>query len=405
MLDAVDIQVMARLAPAIRSAWSAGPWLSTSLFALTAAGMCIGAGFSGVLGDRVGRRPVLLTALVCFSLACLGCAVSPSPEVLLAFRFLTGLGLGAFIPVNTVYLAELLPTRRRGLMLGLWTVGLPLGNLVAATLATVLLPLGGWRSVLLICAVAAVPLFLGLWRLPESPIYLSRRGNHEAAGHAAQWLAGTAPPDFSHPTQPLKDAENRPGLLAKSRRTRTMMLWAIWFAWNFSYFGSVLWMPTILGIALPDLSPFLALAAMAIAGITGRCFSALASNWLGRRYTLLFCATGAVAATITLGLADSPLIWLVAVAALGFFQDGGASAIVTWTPELYPTPLRATGVGAGNAAGRIGAVVSPLVIGSMVSTSAQSAFFALAIAFSIALLLAAGLRIETKGSQLDAIEL
>lgn len=401
VLDAVDIQVMALLAPAIGKAWGLTTELSTALFALTASGMFLGAAISGRLGDRIGRKPVLVFALALFSVATLGCALSPSPPYLLVSRFVTGIGLGAFITVNTAYLIEFLPTRQRGLLMGLWTIGLPLGNLAATGLVSAVLPVGGWRAIFLICAFAAIPLLLGMARLPESPVYLARKGHGDEARNAAAWLSGRLPPQFGDSPDVARQA-GMSELFVGNRRRATLLVWCIWFAWNFAYFGTVLWMPTIVSAALPQLSPVVALAALAMAGITGRIAAAWMLTRLGRRYTIICSAAGASVAAIILGLSESPTIWLVAIVALGFFQDGGASAIVTWTPELYPTKLRATGVGFANAAGRAGAVAAPLVVGMLISASPKTAFFV----FAAALLLAKGatvfLREETKDRQLDS---
>lgn len=400
ILDAVDIQVMALLAPAIGKGWGMATGLSTAVFALTATGMFVGAAVSGRLADRLGRKPILLAALALFSLATLACALAPSPAYLLASRLAAGVGLGAFISVNTAYLVEFLPDRHRGPLMGVWTIGLPLGNLVATGIASLMLAEAGWRAIFIVCAAAAIPLLAGLARIPESPVYLARKGRSEAAMKAARWLAGTSPPPFTPPhetgTSRMRDLFDGP------RGRHTMLIWTIWFTWNFAYFGAVLWMPTIIAAALPQLSPFLAVASLATAGIAGRVVAAAMLNRAGRRHTLILCACGASAAAAALGIGDSPLAWLLGIAALGFFLDGGAAAIVTWTPEMHPTHLRATAVGFANAAGRAGAIAAPLVVGLLVSTSPKTAFFAFGAVLVLAIVAAILLRAETREQQLDA---
>jgi len=401
MLDSIDIQVMGLLAPHIAREWSVGAELSAALFALTAAGMFIGAAASGPAADRWGRRPTMIAMLALFSAASLGCGLAIGPTGLLAFRFVAGIGLGAFLPVDTTYLAEILPTRRRGTLLGLWTVGLPLGNLAAIAMAAFLLPLGGWQLVLIVCAAPAVIIVILAMGLPESPVYLARSGRPQQAERAASWFGDGSANTFTIAAAPPAVRIRFGALLERRFRRRSVSLWVLWFAWNFSYFGAVLWIPTVLLLSQPAASTIAILAAMAVAGVAGRLSSAFVVDRLGRRRTVILCGSGAAIAALALSMAGNPLGIVIAAAALGFLQDGGASSVVTWTPELYPTDVRATAVGVANAVGRIGAVISPLVSGALIVFSPAAVFAAFAFVYGIGVMAAIFLTIETRDSQLD----
>ncbi|MGH8965489.1 MAG: MFS transporter, partial [Actinomycetes bacterium] len=159
------------------------------LGALALVGMLIGTLVVGTLTDILGRRRIMLGCLVWFSVAMLLTGLAPSPEVFGLLRFVTGLGLGGVVPTAIALTVEYSPPARRQLNNALMFSGYSFGGVLAALLALVLLPVGGFRLLFFLGAaplVLVVPLAYVL--LPESVSYLTARGRlAEARRYAAQY--------------------------------------------------------------------------------------------------------------------------------------------------------------------------------------------------------------------------
>ncbi len=127
LFDAMDVGLLSFLIVQLSSEWGLTPIQKGLLGTFTTAGMAFGAPLGGYLADRVGRRPVFLCTLVLFGLASLGSAFSPGLAVMLLFRLLMGIGLGAELPVASTLVNELSPPEKRGrtvvLLESFWAVG------------------------------------------------------------------------------------------------------------------------------------------------------------------------------------------------------------------------------------------------------------------------------------------
>jgi len=283
-------------------------------------------------------------------------------------RALAGLGLGATLPNASALIAEFTPVRYRSIGMSIAMLSQPTGSMIAGLLAAVLLEGHGWRSLFLIGCFAPLALvLLFLWRLPESPSYLARK----------------AAPDTNAPRARLG------ALLTQDRRRDTVLAWLSCFLSLLALYSVLSWMPAMLAAEKMPLSfTGTAIAIFSIGGIVGSLGCGLLVTRFGSRTAqYLIGGTGIAAAVLLLVLFRGGLATPTAIAVLIPFVGVGAAGTQTTLyalgAHLYPTEVRATGIGAILGIGRLGAVASSYVGASAVDAGGAVGFFIL-FAVSIA---------------------
>ncbi|HEV8536516.1 MAG TPA: MFS transporter [Candidatus Limnocylindria bacterium] len=409
MFDAMDVLMLSFLLAPIRAEFKLDATGVGLIASATFLGMFIGAAAAGRLADRYGRRAVFTATLVVFSFGSALSAVAPSFETLLAARVVAGLGLGGELPVVATLVSELSPRAQRGRMIVLlesfWAYGTILAGIVAITVVANF----GWRWGF---AVGALPaLYVAYLRraLPESPRFLAERGRapeadaivrrvERAGGGALLTLAPAVPPTRGGRT---RIAELWSGRYAR----RTAMLWILWFGVVLTYYGIFLWIPSILaarGLSEVRSNEFFFLSTLA--QVPGY-FSAawLVERW-GRKPTLVTYLLGTAVAAYMFGNAGAGSDAFVWAALLSFFNLGAWGIVYTYTPELYPTAVRATGAGVAAAVGRVGGIIGPYLTPVLVSSIEVNGTFALFMAMLLVTAAAVALLgEETRGRSLEEI--
>jgi MFS transporter, putative metabolite:H+ symporter len=366
----------------------------------TFAGMLVGAWFWGTISDYIGRRAGFQITVLIFALFGLLSAFAPSWEWLALLRFVTGFGLGGALPLDFSLYAEFLPTRNRGRNLVILESFWAAGTIIAAGLAWLLVPSFGWRPLLATSAVAAV---LVLWirrSIPESPRYLAISGRND---EASEILAGIARENGQPvPEQELVADERQEGnpvskLWRPGLRQSTLMLWIAWFCISLAYYGIFTWLPqAFVAQGFSSLQTYQNTFLLALAQVPGF-FSAayLIERW-GRRNTLgvYLIASGVFTflfATVTgfTGLLASAML-------MSFFALGAWGSLYAWTPELYPTEIRTTGMGWASGMARVAGIITPTLGGILFAVSLLSALSLWAAAFVLGGIVVFLLGVETK---------
>jgi MFS transporter, AAHS family, 4-hydroxybenzoate transporter len=385
VLDGLDNQLLAAAVPALMREWSLPRPAFASVLAAGMIGMMIGGAIGGYVGDRVGRRAALLGSVVSFGALTLGVAFAGSVSALTALRFLAGLGLGGAMPNAAALSSEYVPLRHRAFAVTLTIVCIPLGGTLAGVTGAQILPHQGWRALFLVGG--AVPLVLAallLRVLPESPRYLAR--------HRARWpelaallkrLGHDVPPDAV-----FADARERPitasirSLLVPDFRRDTLALCASFFFCLLSVYIGTNWVPSLLttagfGVGVSSYG----LTAFNIGGVVGAVGGAIVIGRLGSRVTMLVMAAGAIAGAVLLASVSIASQSALAVLAMLAWTGGLINAVQTTmyalAAHVYPTGIRATGVGTAVAFGRIGGVVSPYAGAWALESGGPSKLFAL----------------------------
>jgi AAHS family 4-hydroxybenzoate transporter-like MFS transporter len=382
LLDGFDTQAIAYTGPAILQYFELGAGQLAPILIAGTFGMAVGAMGLGSLGDRWGRRPVVLGAVLIFGLATTATAFAQQPQHILALRFQAGLGMGGATPVLLALAAEFSPARRRGSVLTGILLGLPAGAMLGGILAARMIPIIGWQGIFLVGGVLPLALWLVLFfALPESLQFsVARRGSrgwHTAVQRLSRVLGRSLPEDLQLTTV---EREVQPGvssLFAKGLARNTVSLWLTylfnWVAW----FMFLSWLPTVLkagGLAAAS-APMGSVVVNAVFIVCAIPLSMLLPKANTRNVLLALFALG-IAVSIGLSLAGSN--W-----ALVFVLIGGAGlgigcqqiALNYLVVSAYPTALRATATGWAIGIGRVGAIAGSAGGGLFLEWGGAAGFF------------------------------
>lgn len=356
------------------------------------AGMLVGAAVAGAVSDRYGRRLPLAASLVFFAVFSLLAAAAWSFPVLLVARLLQGVGLGAEIAIVLPYIAEFVPTKKRGPLVTLatatWLIGLP----VAAAIAIVIVPALSWRGMFLI---SAIPLIIGVvvaLTLPESVRYLLRRGRRREAAGIVGVLTRAAEPVELTDAPRIPDSERNEvvgsirGLFRGTYRRYTISVWIMEVCAGAFLYGLGTWLPTVFkqqGIGL--LSSFAYTAIITAAGVLGAVVAGQLVNKIGRRWALgPSLLLGGVFCLVWGGVHGTAAVIVIGALATFFHSGVGGSTLYVYASELYPTANRATGLGWAAGMQKVGGLIMPLTVGFVLSWHLPSyVFFALFAVISI----------------------
>jgi len=409
MFDAMDVLLIGFLVAPITKEFTLAPAQVGLVASAGFVGMFLGAAISGRLADRYGRRLIFQGTLVLFSIGAVLSALAPTFETLLAARVIAGLGLGGELPVVATLVSEFSPRAQRGRMIVLLESFWAYGTLAAGLIALFVLPQFGWRGAFLVAALPALYVAYLRSALPESPRYLAERGRSaeaDAIVRRVERASGGALLTLGAAIAPLRSGRTSISQLwSPAYARRTAMLWILWFGITFTYYGIFLYVPSLLaarGLSEVRSNEFFFLST--IAQIPGY-FSAawLVERW-GRKPTLVTYLLGTAAAAFLFGNAGTGTDAFVYAALLSFFNLGAWAIVYTYSPELYPTAIRATGAGIAAAVGRLGGIIGPFLTPVLVPTLGQSGVFALFMALLVVTALNVwALAEETRGRSLEEI--
>ncbi|ANE05108.1 MFS transporter [Corynebacterium crudilactis] len=407
-LDAMDVGLISFVMAALATHWGLTPTETSLLGSIGFVGMAIGASFGGLLADKLGRRQVFALSLLVYGIATGASALSVSLIMLMALRFIVGLGLGAELPVASTLISEFSPRKVRGRMVVILEAFWALGWIMAAIIGTFVVAASdnGWRWALALGCVPAIYAVYVRLGLPESVRFLEKKGRHEEAEAIVASFEKVAADegkslDDSIAIERDDAATGSVSIWSAALRKRTTALWIVWFCINLSYYGAFIWIPSLLvadGFTLVKSFQFTLI--ITLAQLPGYAVAAwLIEKW-GRRSTLATFLVGSAVSAALYGLADVEWQILVAGCLLSFFNLGAWGALYAIGPELYPTNVRGTGTGAAAGFGRIASIISPLIVPPVIAFGGPISLFALfATAFAIAAIAAFTLP-EQKGKAL-----
>lgn len=383
LLDGFDTAAIGFIAPSLLKEWGVekaalGPVLSAALFGLAA-----GALLSGPLADRLGRKVVLVTSVLVFSVACLASAFATNLTELTVLRFVTGVGLGAAMPNAVTLLSEYCPSRLRATMTNLMFCGFPLGAAFGGFLAAWMIPQWGWRSVLMLGGVTPLVLTLALIViLPESVHYLLSRGApaerirkvmsriSAAAAQVGQFV--NLEPEHAEVTKRV-NASGLGMVLSPLLRAGTVMLWIAYFMGLVIFYALINWMPILFKDA--GLAPQTATLISALFPLGG--VGAVFFGWLMDRFNAnLIIAAGYALTAVSIFLigqtAGQVGLLMAAVFLGGVLMNTAQSSMPALAAAFYPTQGRATGVSWMLGIGRFGGIAGSFLVAEM--TARQLSF-------------------------------
>ena len=403
--DGYDINSVAWAVPSLIKAWHLPPPLFTAAFLWSSIGILVGALSAGPIGDRFGRRPLLLASLTIFGLASLLSATANSIATLSLWRFFTGMGIGGGFSGAAALTGDYAPHRLRATMIMATFTGAPLGGFLGGQIVAVLLAHYDWPVIFLLGGAfpLVLVLALALW-LPESPRFLARKQNLSPSQAALLHRLDIAPTQ----DHAVDVASGNPVrlLFSEGYALQTVLLWIIFFCSLMNLFLFAYWMPTVFNLI--GMSPPQAVFASSLrdgGAIFAVLYLGLAIDRIGPESSLaLHYAVGAVFIAV-IALVALPYALLLAMSFLaGMTIIGSQTGANATCGKLYPARMRTSGLGWALGIGRLGGIAAPLLGGYLLAIGLKpmhiflsACLFALIAAAAVALLAFRGSRVQVGG--------
>jgi AAHS family 4-hydroxybenzoate transporter-like MFS transporter len=402
--DGYDLNSVAWAVPSLIREWHLPPSMFTMAFLWSSVGIMVGALSAGPIGDRFGRRPLLLASLTIFGIASLLSAFAGSLPMLSLLRFFTGLGIGGGFSGAAALTGDYAPHRLRATIIMATFTGAPLGGFLGGQIVALLLAQFGWPMIFILGGVFPLVLVLALafW-LPESPRFLATRQNLSPRD-AALLRRLDIVPDRSDAVDVARGNPVRM-LFSEGYALQTVLLWIIYFCSLLNLFLFAYWMPTVL--TMIGMSPAQAVFASSLrdcGAIFVALYLGLAIDRIGPERTLAFhYAAGAVfIAVIALFALPYAILYVVTFLA-GMTIIGSQTGANGTCGKLYPARMRTSGLGWALGIGRLGGIAAPVLGGYLLALGLPptriflvACVFALIAAAATALLVFRGHREEAR---------
>jgi putative MFS transporter len=385
-------------------------------------GQFLGAIFFGYLAEKYGRRPAWLIGTAMFSILSVVAACAWSFNGLLWARIIEGIGLGAEVPIAGALFNEYVRSKNRGLVVGVYESLFSWGNmfapLIGLGLITWLGPNLGWRALLAFGAIPMIAVIIGYFNLPESARWLTDHGRADEANAIVDKMEDEARargetlavPEVRYhaDVKPTSFTE----LFAPAYRMRTFLSWTQAFTVYFITYGFLTWLPTLF-TQIGGLPRNQALGLSVLASLISVVMNyvvAFSIDRVGRKpwfcMSYAFFLIGAIIAIVAVAVFHQTG-WQVLFAAsifveLGMFQSG---SIYLYTPELYPTRMRAWATSITSSLNRVASFIAPALVGVLLGAhlGLGSVFAMFGLAALIGLIVMAIFGIETKQRVLEDI--
>lgn len=385
-----------------------GMTVSAALF-----GTLLGALIAGKPGDRYGSRSVLIWVAIAYALSAAGCALSGSLWLFLAFRLLNGFAIGASSVLAPVYIAEISPPARRGMLVGSFQLSIVVGILAAycsnALIGWMTDASWAWRLKLGVALIPALLLFGLLLRIPESPRWLLQKGRSDHARDAAAWLRmDDVDALLKRSVAPVGDSAR----LSWRQHRRPILLAVALAAFNqLSGINAILYyLDDIFAAAgFSALSAGLQSVAIGVGNLIATLIGMAMIDRFGRKPLLM---TGAIGTAVALGAiaviyatGQGYMLLLPAlIVFILFFAASQGAVIWVYLSEIFPTSVRARGQAVGSATHwLLNAIIAfgfPIV--GQWSRAVPFTFFA--VAMLVQFVVVARIFPETRGRSLDDAE-
>ena len=362
LFDAMDLLLVGTVVAAVGREWHLSKPVVGGIITANLIGMFLGASLSGIVADRFGRKAVFMWTLLAYSLLTGVSALAWSAASLALIRFFAGVGLGGELPVASTLVSEFAPKERRGRTIVLLESFWAYGTVLAALIGAVVVPTAGWRVALLIGMLPALYVFVIRRAIPESPRFL-------LAAVARRSRARSRASPASRTKRRRARRAYAAALFARSS-PGTVMLWLLGSRSCSRTTASSRGRRGAAREGLHAARGAVANLAIAVFQIPGYYAAAALVDRLGRKPTLVaFLACAAIGSFFFAGatLAAQPSVAAVIGwgAVIAFFNLGAWGVTYTYTPEQYPTAIRASGAGLAAGAGRLVGAFGPALVGAM----------------------------------------
>jgi MFS transporter, AAHS family, 4-hydroxybenzoate transporter len=362
MCDGYDVGSIGWAVPSLTHAWHIAPSAFALAFLWSNIGVMVGALLAGPIGDRIGRKPLLLISVALFGLASLASAFAPSLGYLAGTRFFTGAGIAGAFAGTVALTGDYAPQRLRATMIMVMFTGAPVGGFVGGLAVSFLLHEGfGWPIIFIIGGAFPLVLWLitVLW-LPESPRLLATRANlaprHQALLQRLDIAPSTARPHA------IDVARGNPitMLFGEGFALQTTLLWIIFFCSLLNLFLFIFWLPEVLHLlGMTPAESVFATSLYPLGGIAAVLYLGWAIDRFGTRRSLALHYAAGIVFIALISLFALPYLALLAVVFLaGLTVIGSQTGLNGACGKLYPARMRTSGYGVATGVGRLGGIAA-----------------------------------------------
>lgn len=371
MFDMYDLVIYGSVLPKMMAEWDMTPVQAGSIGSMGPFGMMVGAMVFGILADKFGRRRILITSVVLFSVATTLCALAPGAAIFGALRFIAGLGIGGILPTVIAMLTDFAPRGRANTMVAIIMCFFSIGGILAAGVGMVLIPAFGWQATFWVAAIPLVLLPLMVKHFYDSPQTLLKSGETAKLRHALLSVnpAAQIPEDVTFTGLKEREQGSPIGALFRNKRAlATLMIWIAFFMCLLMVNGINTWLPNLMvtaGFALGSSLTFMVV--LNIGAIVGTMVMGQVSDKVGVKVVLVpMFFISAISLTL-LGFGGSMAVLLALVFIAGACTMGAQNISYSFVSQYYPSFMRSTAIGMASGVGRIGAIVGPTFGGVLLS--------------------------------------
>jgi len=395
MLDGFDITAMAVVASSVSTELELTADKLGWIFSFALAGMMGGAMFLAPISDVIGRRKLIIMAIVLIGTSIILTASASTLPEFIVLRFISGLGAGAMLASQAALSAEYSPDKYKAFSVAAVTSGYPLGAMMTSVIASFIMPAYGWRGMFWFGGLVTLAMVLIAWlMIPESLKFLFERRPDDALERINKILKKLKKEPLDEmPNVIAATTTEKTGLLsgmrrllAKEHRKTTLTLWAAFLLCFSTLYFLMSWIPKLMEDSGFDVAAGRdAFFLFNLGGVIG----IYLIGWMSTRWTLtnliFYLSSASAVGMVIFALVPNRLTLLLSLTLLiGILQQGGFTGLYGAAAKAYPTHIRSTGIGWSIGLGRFGAVLGPAIAGYLIagglSMSANYFIFAIPMA-------------------------
>lgn len=369
IFDGYDLAIYGIALPLLMEQWGltsleAGWLASSALF-----GMMFGAIGFGALSDKLGRKKTIMLCILLFAGFTFLGAFAESPMQFAILRFIAGLGIGGVMPNVVALTTEFAPKRMKSTLVAVMFSGYAIGGMASALLGKALVPVHGWQIVFMLAGIPVLLLPIIWMMLPESLFYLKRKGcDDEVKKIITKIDPNYANKNFEIEAIVVKSEDSAPlkALFQQDRTVSTIMFWVAFFMCLLMVYALASWLPKLMiGAGYSLGASMLFLFALNIGGMIGAIGGGVLADRFHIKPVLVSMFTLGAVSLVLLGFNSPAPVLYTLIAIAGAATIGSQILLYTFVSQYYPSAVRSTGMGFASGVGRIGAIVGPVLTGSL----------------------------------------
>ena len=381
LVDGFDVVAMSAAAPSLQEDWGVSKTELGPIFSFALIGMAIGAALIAPLADRFGRRSLVIVSTIAIGVSMVAVILIPKGNLallsLIALRFISGVGIGVIFASGAAIASEFVPEKYRNLAVTIAIMGYPFGAMIVGPVANLVIPSQGWEMLFVYGGVATLAMgIIIFFILPESPEFLAEKKDSGRAlkelNQVLLLLKRTPFVEMPKQDSTVKlEPANLSSLLISEFRLNTLALWTIYFMGLFTIYFLLSWIPTLfVDSGFTRAQGINALTLLNLGAIIGiLVIGFLTTNIkLSKPIAFYFLAAAVLLVTLYLWRPTGLVALNTFIFVVGLALQGAFTATYALAARVYPAKIRTTGIGWAAGLGRVGAIVSPIVIGLLAAS-------------------------------------